>query len=142
MCDYSLDFVASRPAKVGDKLVSTSFPHTTTRGFASVENRHMAVCLLPGTELAFDEEIRCETGMLFSWRMGHRVAKFRPVDTDRSNVHHDAIEFPDGKTILLTNLSKGQLATVLQLPVRSGVGANDAQRQDSTNVVDLVAQAN
>ena len=102
----------------------------------------MAVCLLPGTELAFDEEIRCETGMLFSWRMGHRVAKFRQVDTDRSNVHHDALEFPDGKTILLTNLSKGQLATVLQLPVRSGVGANDAQRQDSTNVVDLVAQAN
>ena len=26
MCDYSLDLVASRPAKVGDKLVSTSFP--------------------------------------------------------------------------------------------------------------------
>ena len=142
MCDYSLDLVASRPAKVGDKLVSTSFPHTTTRGVASVENRHMAVCLLPGTELAFDEEIRCETGMLPSWRMGHRVAKFRQVDTDRSNVHHDALEFPDGKTILLTNLSKGQLATVLQLPVRSGVGANDAQRQNSTNVVELVAQAN
>ena len=114
MCDYSLDLVASRPAKVGDKLVSTSFPHT----------------------------IRCETGMLLSWRMGHRVAKFRQVDTDRSNVHHDALEFPDGKTILLTNLSKGQLATVLQLPVRSGVGANDAQRQNSTNVVDLVAQVN
>ena len=23
MCDYSLDFVASRPAKVGDKLITT-----------------------------------------------------------------------------------------------------------------------
>ena len=57
MCDYSLDFVASRPAKVGDKLVSTSFPHTTTRGFASVDDRHVAVCLLPGTELAFEEEV-------------------------------------------------------------------------------------
>ena len=142
MCDYSLDFVASRPAKVGDKLVSTSFPHTTTRRFASVENRHMAVCLASRHRLAFDQEIRCEIGMLLSWRMGHRVAKFRQVDLDRSNVHHDALEFPDGKTILLTNLSEGQLATVLQLPVRSGVGANDAQRQNSTNVVDLVAQAN
>ena len=142
MCDYSLDLVASRPAKVGDKLVSTSFPHTTTRGFASVDDRHMAVCLLPGTELAFEEEIRCETGMLLSWRMGHRVAKFRQVDTDRSDVHHDALEFPDGKTVLLTNLCKGQLATVLQLPVRAGVAANDAQRQNSTDVVDLVAQAN
>ena len=33
MCDYSLELVASRPAKVGDKLVSSSFPHTITRGF-------------------------------------------------------------------------------------------------------------
>jgi hypothetical protein len=139
MCDYSLDLVASRPAKVGDKLVSTSFSHTTTRGFASVDDRQIAVCLLPGTELAFEEEIRCETGILLSWRMGHRVAKFRQVDTDRSNVHHDALEFPDGKTVLLTNLCKGQRAIVLQLPVRAGVSANDA---NSTDVVDLVAQAN
>src|SRR6478752_5029279 len=55
MCDYSLDLVASRPAKVGDKLVSTSFPETTTRGFASVDDRNVAVCLLPGTELAWED---------------------------------------------------------------------------------------
>jgi hypothetical protein len=142
MCDYSLHLVASRPARVGDKLISTSFPHTVTRGFASVDDRHMAVCLLPGTELAFDKEIRCETGMLLSWRLGHRVAKFRQVDKDRSNVHHDALEFPDGKTVLLTHLCKGQLATVLQLPVRAGVTANDAQPQNSSAVVDLVDQVN
>ena len=142
MCDYSLDLVASRPARFGDKLVSTSFPHTDTRGFASVDDPHMVVCLLPGTELAFDKEIRCETGMLLSWRLGHRVAKFRQVDKDRSNVHHDTLELPDGKTVLLTHLCKGQLATVLQLPVRAGVTANDTQPQNSTAVVDLVAQAN
>jgi hypothetical protein len=95
MCDYSLHLVASRPARVGDKLISTSFPHTVTRGFASVDDRHMAVCLLPGTELGFEEQLRCETGMLLSWRLGHRVAKFRQVDKNRSNVHHDALEFPD-----------------------------------------------
>ena len=138
MCDYSLHLVASRPAKVGDKLVSTSFPHTTTRGFASVDDRDVAVCLLPGTELAFEEEVRWDTGMVFSWRLGHTVAKFQQVDKNRSNVHHDALEFPDGKTVLLTNLCKGQLATVLQLPVRAGVSAN----ANSTDVVDLVAQAN
>ena len=121
MCDYSLDLVASRPARVGDKLISTSVPHTTTRGFASVDEPNVAVCLLPGTELAFDKEIRCEPGMLLSWRLGHRVAKFRQVDKDRSNVHHDALELPDGKPVLLTHLCKGQLATVLQLPVRAGV---------------------
>ena len=142
MCDYSLHLVESRPAKIGDKLVTTSFPHTDTRGFASIDDRHMAVCLLPGTELAFEEEIRCDTGMLLSWRLGHRVAKFRQVDKDRSNVHHDALEFPDGKTVLLTHLCKGQLATVLQLPVRAGVTANEAQPQNSPAVVDLVAQVN
>jgi hypothetical protein len=51
MCDYSLHLVASRPAKVGEKLVSTRFPNTSTRGFASVGERNVAVCLLPGTEL-------------------------------------------------------------------------------------------
>ena len=140
MCDYSLDLVASRPAKVGDKLVSTSFPHTTTRGFASVDDRHMAVCLLPGTELGFEEEVRSETGMILSWRLGHSVAKFRQVDKDRSNVHHDALEFPDGKTVLLTQLCKGQLATVLQLPVGAGITANDAQPQNSTAVPNVLAQ--
>ena len=64
MCDYSLHLVASRPARVGDKLISTSFPHTITRGFASVDDRNIAVCLLPGTELAFEKEVRCETGMI------------------------------------------------------------------------------
>ena len=66
MCDYSLHLVASRPAKVGDKLISTRFPETITRGFASVDDSNVAVCLLPGTELAFEEEVRCDTGMVFS----------------------------------------------------------------------------
>ena len=130
MCDYSLHLVASRPAKVGDKLVSTSFPETTTRGFASVDDRNVAVCLLPGTELAFEKEVRCETGMLLSWTLGHRVARFRQVDKDRSNVHHDALEFPNGKIVLLTHLCKGQRATVLQLPAHSRITVDDAEQYD------------
>ena len=134
MCDYSLHLVASRPAKVGDKLVSTSFPHTTTRGFASVDDRNVAVCLLPGTELAFEEEVRCDTGMVLSWRLGHTVAKFQQIDKNRSHVYHDALEFPNGKIVLLTQLCKGQRATVLQLPARVGVTADDAQPHDLTVV--------
>ena len=88
----------------------------------------MAVCVLPGTELAFEQEVRCELGVLFAWRLGHKVARFRQVNKGRSNAHHDALEFPDGKTVLLP---KGQHATVLQLPVTSPVTANDAQRQGS-----------
>jgi len=91
MCDYSLHLLESRPAKVGDKLVSTRFPETITRGFASVEDRNVAVCLLPGTELAFEKEVQCETGIVFSWRLGHRVAKFQQVNKGRSNVHRDAL---------------------------------------------------
>jgi len=133
MCDYSLELVASRSARVGDKLISTSFPHTSTRGFASVEDRRIAVCLLPGTELAFEQEVRCETGMIFSWRLGHKVAKFRQVNQGRSNVHHDALEFPDGKIILLAQLRKGQRATVLQLPARAAATVDSGQPNDSTS---------
>src|SRR6476646_3663322 len=131
MCDYSLELVESRRAKVGDKLVSTSFPHTITRGFASVDNPNVAVCVLPGTELAFEQEVRCETGVLFAWRLGHKVARFRQVNKGRSNAHHDALEFPDGKTVLLTQLCKGPHDTVLQLPITSPVSANEAQRHGS-----------
>ena len=111
-----------------------SFPHTITRGFASADDRNIAVCLLPGTELAFEKEIRCETGtgLVFFWRLGHKVAKFRQVNNGRSNVHHDALEFPDGKTVLLTQLCEGQRATVLQLPAAIGGTVDDAQSKNLT----------
>ena len=131
MCDYSLDLIASRPAKVGDKLISTRFPQTITRGFASVDDRDVAVCLLPGTELAFENEVQCETGIVFSWRLGHRMAKFQQVNKGRSNVHRDALEFPDGKIVLLTRLCEGQRATVLQLPANPRVSVDHAQRHDT-----------
>jgi hypothetical protein len=53
MCDYSLHAVASRPAKVGETLITTTFRGTSTRGFAAEAEPEVAVCLLPGTELAF-----------------------------------------------------------------------------------------
>ena len=42
MCDFSLHSVRSRPAKVGDKLVTRDFG-TGTRGFADVDHLGMAV---------------------------------------------------------------------------------------------------
>ena len=107
-------------------------PHTITRGFASVDERNTAICLLPGTELAFEKEVRCETGVILSWGLGHKVAKFRQVNQGQATVHHDALEFPDGKTVLLTQLCKGQRATVLQLPAGIGVTVDDAQSKNST----------
>jgi hypothetical protein len=88
--------------------------------------------LLPGTELAFEKEVRCETGIIvFSWRLGHRVAKFQQLNKGKSNIHHDALEFPDGKIVLLTHLCEGQHATVLQLPALPRVKVDDAQLHDS-----------
>lgn len=121
MCDYSLKFVASRPARVGEMLITTRFPGSATRGFASVNELNVAVCLLPGTELAFEEEVLAEPRGLFRPKrpFGHKVAQFRQVHMDEVNTHHDALEFPDGQTVLLTELCEGQRATVLQLPAGS-----------------------
>jgi hypothetical protein len=117
MCDYSLEHVASRAAEVGDKLVSTRFGDSITRGFASVNDRNVAVCLRPGTELAFDRDVEFDNLLSACRQSTHgRVARFRRLDTEAQHVHHDALEFSDGRVVLLTRLVEGQRATVLQLP--------------------------
>jgi hypothetical protein len=35
---------------------------------------------------------------------------------EEPHTHHDALEFPDGQIVLLTQLCEGQHATLLQLP--------------------------
>jgi hypothetical protein len=118
MCDYSFHTVRSRPAKVGDKLTAHYFI-TGTRGFAASEDMNVAVCVLPGTELSFAEEVRCLPTGLIAWRdkiIEHKTAIFRQINKDRIAAHHDALEFPDGRIVLLTTLRGGQRATVLQLP--------------------------
>ena len=127
MCDYSLHTVKSRPAKVGDTLASRDFG-TGTRGFAASEDVSVAVCVLPGTELSFADDVRCITS--WPWRrnvIGHKTAIFRQVNLNDPMRHHDALEFPDGQTVLLTFLREGQRATVLQLPIVS-VGTKAPQR--------------
>jgi hypothetical protein len=120
MCDYSLHNVKSRPAKVGDKLITKNF-NTGTRGFAAPEDAKTAVCVLPGTELAFASGVRCEPAGFLGWRpktVDHATAIFRQINKDNPRTHHDALEFPDGQIVLLTALAEGQQATVLQLPAQ------------------------
>lgn len=120
MCDYSLHSVKSRPAKVGDKLFTRDFG-TGTRGFAAAEDANTAVCVMPGTELSFADEIRCVPG-LFAWRgkrIKHKTAIFRQVNKGNVSTHHDALECPDGQVVLLTSLCEGQHAVVLQLPAEA-----------------------
>jgi len=117
MCDYSLHAVASRPAKVGETLVTTGFYGTSTRGFAAKEEPGVAVCLLPGTELAFEHDVRYNRHWLSSKNSGFRVARFCTIEPCAPHQHHDAIAFPNGNTVLVNALSEGQYARVLQLPV-------------------------
>src|SRR5437764_3359836 len=130
MCDYSLHHVASRPAKVSDKLVTTKLSKSSARGFAAVGEHgaklvihdsppKVEVCLLPGTELAFDDDVRYDRAfsLLGKARVNHKLARFRQIDTDDPHVQHDALEFPNGQVLKVTQLAAGQTATVLQLPV-------------------------
>ena len=133
MCDYSLQNVRSRPAKVGDKLTTRHFG-TVTRGFAAAEDAGVAVCVLPGTELAFSDTVKLDASRwVLLWRAetpSHATAIFRQVNKDKPMTHHDALEFPDGRIVLLTQLCEGQEATVLQLPAQPTTAAEaDAQKR-------------
>ena len=123
MCDYSLENVASRAARVGEKLVSTQFVNSLTRGFAAIGEPNVAVCLLPGTELGFDQDVECDhpLGLYERRKLREKVARFRQINLHSPYEHHDALEFPNGKVVLLTRLCVGQCATVLRLPADARV---------------------
>ena len=121
MCDYSLHAVATRPARVGETLITTTFRGTSTRGFASESEPAVAVCMLPGTELAFAQNVKYDNRWIWSRAINFRVGKFGVIDPNAPHRHHDAIEFPDGSHVLVTQLCEGQRATVLQLPVTDRV---------------------
>src|SRR4029077_4459738 len=122
MCDYRLHLVASRPAKVGDKLVATDFAQSITRGFTAIGEPEVAVCLLPGTELAFEPAVQYDRAFSLFGKaiVEHKVARFRQLNMDDPHVHHDALEFPGGQMVMVTRLIPGQRATVLQLPASAG----------------------
>jgi hypothetical protein len=116
MCDYSLHAVATRPAKAGETLITTTFRGTSTKGFASVGEPEVAVCLLPGTELVFADNVKYDSRWFWTRRSVFRVGKLGEIDRHLPDRHHDTIEFPDGSHVLVTLLREGQRATVLQLP--------------------------
>ena len=143
MCDYSLHHVATRPAQIEDKLVTTKFSNSITRGFAAVGEPHVAVCLLPGTEIAFDNNVEYEPsfgiGILPNKKIGQRLARFRQINTNSAVVHHDALEFSDGQVVLLTRLIEGQHATVLQLPVAGHPVVTKEATRSAVNEPSLLA---
>jgi hypothetical protein len=127
MCDYSLHHVKSRPAKIADKLTTRDFG-MSTGGFSAPEDASVAVCVLPGTELSFESEVRRAGPWPWSNAVTYqKTAIFRQINQHEPRTHHDVLEFPDGQIVPLTFLEEGQTATVLQLPAVA-VGVKAPQR--------------
>lgn len=127
MCDYSLHNVKTRPAKVGDKLTTRQFDFGT-RGFSAPEDKDIAVCLLSGTELSFTDGVTPVRSWPWSRDIAYdKTAIFRQINQDCPTRHHDALEFADGRIVLLTFLQEGHQATVLQLPATE-VGSKTMQQ--------------
>ena len=83
--------------------------------------------------MSFTEHVRRDR--LWLWgknRIEHTTAIFRQINMDKPATHHDALEFPDGKIVLLNHLKVGQKATVLQLPVKHGVRVPGPKRRRSS----------
>lgn len=139
MCDYSLESHASRPAEIGQRIVTTAFPGTPTRGFCVLGDPNTAVCLQPGTELAFDSPI--ETRSLwpryfrFVKPSSSHVAIFRKIDENTASVHHDALELETGRIVLLTQLREGQAARILQVPLNAGTASRPEPAQVSAETL-------
>jgi hypothetical protein len=111
MCDYSLELVASRPAKTGDELVTTKFQNSMTRGFAAIREPNVAVCLLPGTEVAFEKEVKYERffallpSMKFA-KLGKKVAQFRQINVGKPGCIAMRWSSPTGRSCCLPGCAK------------------------------------
>jgi hypothetical protein len=96
--------------------------------------------MLPGTELAFAEDVKYDNRWIWTKAINFRVGKFGAIDPDVPHRHHDAIEFPDGSNVLVTQLCEGQRVTVLQLPV-THQATEHAQSTTSTSAPTSVPAA-
>ncbi len=134
MCDYSLQAFKSRPAQVGEDLKTHRFG-TGSGGFIGADGNDTvtAVCVLPGTELAFKDDVTIAFTM-FADKVEGRTARFRQTALDNPYAHHDALEFADGRVIELNRLASGLTATVLQLPAAPKT-AEEAKEQQRLEVV-------
>jgi hypothetical protein len=115
MCDYSVQAVLTRDAKAGDQLVTKYFGYST--GFAACDDTICAVCCKEGTEIAFARGYALIRGMPWYRKIRSGVATFRKLDLKYEHMHHDALEFANGRIVRLSDLVVDQQASVLTLPV-------------------------
>lgn len=137
MCDYSLQHAKSRPAVKGERLTIRDFGRGTkgfcgTDDFNSTLDNTAAVCVLPGTEIAFDKPVTYTEFKDWAYsepKTTTATARFRQINKGEAMAHHDALEFADGEFVLLTRLDAGLTATVLQMPATPKT-ADEAKAQE------------
>src|SRR5713226_10074148 len=75
-----------------------------------------ATIKMRGDEIILNSNANVRFRVLPKQTLVGTVARFRQINMNQPNTHHDALELPSGQIVLLTRLCEGQHATVLQLP--------------------------
>ncbi len=119
MCDYSLEMYASRPAREGERYVTTRFPSGSV-GLASPGDCGTAICVQYDTKLELEQlpaHLQAKAG----------AKRAEVVFTRLENgPYHDAVAFSDGRTVSLQHLGVGVAVWVkalLDVPVAAHASA-------------------
>lgn len=107
MCDYSLEAYGSRPAREGERYVTTKFP-SGTMGLASPGKLGTPVCMACDTRLQIDD-IPGEIGKRYG--VGDSAeAIFVRLD---SGTYRDGVKFRNGAEVSLQQLPPGIAVSVI-----------------------------
>ena len=113
MCDYSLEMYSSRPAREGERYVTTRFP-SGSMGLTAPGQPGTAVCMACDTKLALSgipAELAARHGL-----GEHEVATFIRLD---SGVYRDGLRFENGVELSLQQIPVGVAMEVVPVePVK------------------------
>jgi hypothetical protein len=106
MCDYSLEMYASRPAREGERYVTTRFPSGSV-GLSAPGDCTTAVCV------QYDTNLRLEniSGDLQT-RLGVRAEEDVVFARLEHGAYRDGVRFANGKEVSLQLLGSGVGATL------------------------------
>ncbi len=101
MCDYSLEMYISRPAREGERYVTTRFP-SGSMGLAAPGQPGTAVCMACDTKLAV-----MELPVEFASRHGFGASEEAVFVRLDSGVYRDGLRFANGVELSLQQIPAG-----------------------------------
>jgi hypothetical protein len=116
MCDYSMHAIKNRKAVVGDKVKTSDFMRTSSPGLESLTEPGVAICLIPGTGVEFDEPVQHrDIGLNFNTPIPFKIGRY-VRKAGHETEFKDAVQFPDGSMVLMAYLVTNQTGTVTYVP--------------------------